>query len=75
MDRDIALALSEKLTNIKNTLQTLATNTIPTADNRSVSPDPEEQQRSAPAEDPEEPEVLEEEPEAPAEEPETRTKK
>ena len=74
MDRDIALQITQKITAINTALQTLVTNTAPTADSRSISPDPAEQQRSAP-EEPEEPEVREEEPEAPAEEPKTRTKK
>lgn len=68
MDRDVAISMTTALTNIKNILNTLATNTTPTTvDNRSVSL--AENQRSVPAEDPEE------EPEAPVEEPETRTKK
>lgn len=62
MDRDIAIQITTALGTIKTGLQALATNTTPTAaNNRSVSPDPEEQQRSAPAEDPEEPEAPEEE--------------
>ncbi len=65
MDRDVALQITTKLNAVKTALQSIATNTTPTAASRSV---PEENQRSAPAEDPEEPE-------APAEEPETRTKK
>ena len=69
MDRDVALSIVTSLTAIKDTMETLATNTTPTApDSRSVTPDPEENQRSAPAEAPEE------EPEAPEEEPELITK-
>ena len=65
MDRDLALKLAASLANIKTSVTALATNTTPTAaDSRSV-----EQQRSVPAELPEE------EPEADPEEPETRTKK
>lgn len=68
MDRDVAISMNTALTNIKNILNTLATNTTPTAaDNRSASL-AADQQRSIPEADPEEPE-------APAEEPETRTKK
>ena len=73
MDRDIAIQLNTALGNIKTGLQTLASNTTPTASgSRSVSPDPAEDQRSAPAEDPEEPEAPEEEPEP---EPVTKEKK
>ena len=71
MDRDVALQINTALDSIKTGLQQLATYTTPTADNRSVSPDPEENRRSAPEAEPEAPEA---EPEAP-EEPETRTKK
>lgn len=46
MDRDVAISMNVALTNIKNILSTLATNTTPTeADNRSV---PADAQRSAP---------------------------
>lgn len=70
MDRDVSISMTTALTNIKNILNTLATNTTPTtADNRSISSAPVENQRSVPAEAPEE------EPEADPEEPETRTKK
>lgn len=68
MDRDVAIQITDILDNIKTGLQQLSTNTIPSDDNRSVSPAPAEDQRSAPEADPEEPE-------APAEEPKTRTKK
>lgn len=54
MDRDIALGISSVLTTMKTALQALATNTTPSAENRSVSPDPEDDQRSVPAELPEE---------------------
>ena len=64
MDRDIALQITQKITAINTALQTLVTNTTPTAsDNRSVSQAPAEDQRSAPEADPEEPEAPEEEPE------------
>lgn len=44
MDRDLAISMKTALTNIKNILNTLATNTTPTAENnRSVSPEPVEQ--------------------------------
>ena len=73
MDRDIALQINTKLNAVKTALQSIATNTTPTAaNNRSISPDPEEQQRIAPAEEPEEPEAPEEEPESV---PETTTRK
>lgn len=72
MDRDVALQINTALDNIKTGLQQLATYTTPTADNRSVSPDPEENQRSAPEAEPEEPEAPEEEPESV---PETTTRK
>ena len=50
MDRDIALLIAGKLNSIKSKIQTIATYTIPTTpDSRSA-----DQQRSAPAEDPEE---------------------
>lgn len=65
MDRDIALQIVEKITNINTSLQSIVTGTTPAADNRSASL-AADQQRSIP--DPEEPE-------APAEEPDTRTKK
>ena len=45
MDRDIALQITEKITTINTALQSLVTNTTPTADSRSV---PAEAQRSAP---------------------------
>lgn len=68
MDRDVALKLLTNLTAVKTAVQTLATNTTPTAaDNRSASPAPAENQRSLPEADPEAPEA--------PEEPETRTKK
>ena len=63
MDRDIALQITQKITAINTALQGIVTGTTPAADNRSVSPDPEENQRSAPTADPEEPEASEEEPE------------
>lgn len=64
MDRDIALQITTKLNAVKTALQSLATNTTPTAaDSRSVSLAPVENQRSVPAADLEEPEAPEEEPE------------
>ena len=88
MDRDVAQKILEKITSVKTTLQAMVTNSTPTAPaSRSVSPDPEENQRSAPAEvreeepealeeEPEEPEALEEEPEEePEPVPETTTRK
>ena len=63
MDRDVALGIVTVLGTLKTAMQALATNTTPSTENRSVEPDPEENQRSVPAEDPEEPEAPEEEPE------------
>ena len=60
MDRDIALQITQKITDINTALQTLVTNTAPTADSRSVPaeaqrsvPDPEEIQEQDPEPDPE----------------------
>ena len=55
MDRDIALQITQKITAINTALQGIVTGTTPAADNRSVSPDPEENQRSAPEEEEPEP--------------------
>ena len=73
MDRDVALQINTALDSIKTGLQQLATYTTPTANNRSVSPDPEENKRSAPEAEPEAPE--EEPEEEPEPVPETTTRK
>lgn len=59
MDRDIALQITEKITAINTALQSLVTNTTPTADSRSVpadaqrsAPDPDETREQDPEPDP-----------------------
>lgn len=61
MDRDVAMQLKSKLTNINTVLQLIATGVANTDENsRSI---PAGDQRSLPESDPEEPEDPEEEPE------------
>ena len=69
MDRDVAISMNSALTNIKNILNTLATNTTPATENRAI---PAEDQRSVPVEDTEDVEPMTEDPE-PEPEPETKS--